>query len=344
MFDKLRPSHTDFILQHIAYTRGKKVTLRREPETLSGGFRRSTYKLTTDQGSFVVSVGRPGAPISQQAHDLQIYLYEKGAPVAKPVGNIGTLSSGHQFQIVEFIAGKNGISSPSESFTQQDMEAFGKAIAKIHALSERYFKEKHVDPDHQGASWRRANELLRMVRVAEDFAVKKWLREGSSIPASIIRMTKELRQTATELPVRKFRSGITHRDTHLGNMIITDKGQVKIIDLESIGRGIPLQDIAFSMLWIAMRAQKEADKLHVSFDNEKAKAFLKGYESVKPLSPEEKQNIFEFIKIQAMSNATVSQMGGFNKEMTPDDYQQWSTEIGLWADRIAKSSNTWIRQ
>jgi len=332
--NKLRPTHIDIILQHISDVEGKKISLSdREPEVLSGGVKRSTYKFATDHGSYVVSISTPRASISQEAHDLQAYLYEKGAPVAKLLGNVGNLPSGHQFQVAEFIAGKSGALT---RFTCEEMEAYGHALAKIHHLTEDFFRRRHIEPTHAREDWKYAGELLGLANDVETQAIIRSLRDDTAISESMLHAINDLREQAYNLPDKKLKSGLAHGDTNLGNMIVAENGQVTIIDLEMCGKGMPLRDLVIPVLWGCF--SRDENKA-IRIDEQKVGAFFKGYDDerikkdIKPLSMEEKRNVLELIKIEVKSFFNMSP----KKWGTPQDYWELGKEVCSWVDRIAHS-------
>jgi Ser/Thr protein kinase RdoA (MazF antagonist) len=333
MTDKLLPSQISAILRHISDAEKRPVSLAGEPEKLSGGARRSTHKISTDHGAYVVSISTAHASASEDMHKLHHYFYENGAPVARPVGGIGELPSGDKFVVSEFVKGK---SNSFIDLTEADMEAFGKALAKTHTLSEQFFHDHHIDPNHESASWRAGAELLRMADAAEKNEVKNWLRDDKPMLGSIMQSAKDLREVAYDMPTKRLKSGLVHRDAHPGNMIVGENGQVTLIDIESAGRGIPFQDVAVAMTWGSTTPWKE-DGVNAKIFYEKAEAFLKGYDSVKPLSAEDRETIFTLIKNQAKATATLSNMNKFNPAFKPDDYFKWSKDVGSWADRVMQS-------
>ncbi len=310
-----------------------------QPILLSGGMRRSTFRINTDQGNYVLSISPASFPALQENHDLHEYLYKNGAPVVRPVGNMGRLPddgdfTDARFEVCDFIEGR---CSTHTRTTSDDMQAFGVALAKTHQLSERYMHDHGIDANHPATSWKVGAEYLRQADAAEKHEYKKWLREGVPVHRAIIESVHELRQRAYDMPDQRLVSGLVHRDAHPGNMIVAENGEALLIDLETCGKGAPFQDIAVAVLWGAAAPDASQGTVRTHIQQESVDAFFKGYESVKPLSIDEKKAIFTLIKNQAKASATLSNMGGFGPHRRdPVEYIGWASQVESWADRVTQ--------
>ncbi len=83
----------------------------------------------------------------------------------------------------------------------------------------------------------------------------------------------------------KLRKGIVHLDIWFDNMNISDEKEVTIFDFDFCGNGWLCYDIAYYILQIHSTEADENEYLL------KRESFLKGYESVTPISDEEKRII-----------------------------------------------------
>lgn len=87
--------------------------------------------------------------------------------------------------------------------------------------------------------------------------------------------------------------GIIHGDFHLGNVLVDIKNQnhiVAILDYEESGKNLYIVDLALTVMGVCFSAGE------VSMDVNLIKALIKGYESVRKLTPKERQSFSEAIR------------------------------------------------
>lgn len=94
-------------------------------------------------------------------------------------------------------------------------------------------------------------------------------------------LLQELRNADTA----NLRKGAVHLDIWFDNIAITDKGEITIFDFDFCGNGWLCLDLAYYILQVRNTEKDEA------ICNSKIESFLKGYESVTPLTTEEKRLI-----------------------------------------------------
>ncbi len=320
----LSSPQTEAILAHIGNVLHKPMTLMQEPQPLPGGLRRPTFRFDTDGGNFVVSISTPKAPLLQRAHDVQHFLYQQGAPVAELIGNIGVLPSGEAFQVTRFAPSKN------TPLTLQDMEAFGATVARVHQCSDAYFAWQHADPDHATARRIHAERLLATARNAEE----TWQRKSMEAPSPIVRAIASLKTTAAQEPHKTYGMGVIHGDVQLGNTIFGEDGKVTLIDLEMAGSGAQLRDLAQGMFYASRLIKQEPGGFPLAMDELRAKAVLKGYESVKLLSPEEKHELFGFLRIMGTSAIASAPSTKHLAKLTSDQLADWDGQMQSWVDTL----------
>lgn len=83
----------------------------------------------------------------------------------------------------------------------------------------------------------------------------------------------------------KLRSGIVHLDIWFDNMVIDQQQDITLFDFDFCGNGWLFLDIGYYILQL-FSTEKEPNEFSIKKD-----AFLKGYESVAPISEEEKNLI-----------------------------------------------------
>ena len=83
-------------------------------------------------------------------------------------------------------------------------------------------------------------------------------------------------------PAEQLRAGIVHLDMGYGNLKIQEDGDIALFDFDNLGNGWLFLDIAYTIM---IMFRQEEDKQQYE---QKAAAFLRGYEGILPVTPEEK--------------------------------------------------------
>jgi Ser/Thr protein kinase RdoA (MazF antagonist) len=94
---------------------------------------------------------------------------------------------------------------------------------------------------------------------------------------------KYLLKELAKVDAVKIRQGAVHMDIWFDNINITKEGKVTLFDFDFCGNGWLCYDIAYYILQLHSTEKAEAER------NEKLKSFLAGYESITPISEEEKR-------------------------------------------------------
>ncbi|MBC8005404.1 MAG: phosphotransferase [Verrucomicrobia bacterium] len=95
---------------------------------------------------------------------------------------------------------------------------------------------------------------------------------------------KYLLQEFSTADIKEIRQGIVHLDIWFDNLNITDENQVTLFDFDFCGNGWLCMDVAYYILQLHNIGRYEEKEYQPKVDS-----FLKGYESVTPISDEEKR-------------------------------------------------------
>jgi len=113
--------------------------------------------------------------------------------------------------------------------------------------------------------------------------LRKFLPVDSDEMAWMVSAQQYLIGEINKADITKLRSGAVHLDIWFDNMNITKDGQITIFDFDFCGNGWLCYDIAYYIL------QLHSTEKGVTQRDLKVEAFLKGYESVTPISDEERR-------------------------------------------------------
>ena len=151
-------------------------------------------------------------------------------------------------------------------------EHVGSVMAQMHRIT-------------QSVKLERVNYTPEVLLIHSLNHLQRFLGEGSDETAWMLATQKYLRGEFEKIKTDQIRHGAVHLDLWFDNINFNDKGEVTIFDFDFCGNGFLCLDIAFYILQIHSTEKEEAER------NAKMEAFLKGYESIVPITDEEKRII-----------------------------------------------------
>ena len=284
---------------------------------LSGGRRKSNYRWHTASGDYVVSVDK--VPVDAQTlakyHHTNI-LREDGFPIPEQYGPYSSLSGGRNFSITRFVE-----STMAENMTKAQIEELAGYIGKLH----RDYKDNARQFDNLETNWG-TNHLLKSVRVkgaqlAVVVASDKPFTNMSRIAGSIGADRKIRKLAQTEL----LPTGMIHSDLNKRNILLKPDGHIALIDWDGMGHSTFLHEMTIATLSCALRSEPEPH-----FSGEHAMAFLKAYNKVRPITPQEAQPLQDMISLQ-MYRDRISLIKWFDKPSKTADGERLSDQARDWA-------------
>lgn len=146
----------------------------------------------------------------------------------------------------------------------------GETMAKIHQVTSNLALE-------------RVTYSSKVVLIDSLVQLQKILTADSEEMAWIVSTQKFLLSKFEEADVNELRSGVVHLDIWFDNMNITKGEELTIFDFDFCGNGWLCYDIAYYIL------QLHSTEKDISQRDSKVLSFLNGYESVTPISEEERR-------------------------------------------------------
>lgn len=245
-----------------------------------------TYKLFSEGTGekYVLRVFRPGYHKEEEMigeltwiHKLSLDTDIKTADVILGLnGNFVQTADGFYIAVFEFIEGHE-ITEIAADKLYFYMEKIGEIAAKLH---------KHV------TNWKESGDLIRFSWDLKDIIGRdgRWGHYSNmkSLPPSDISCyddaSRIIRYRLEKFGRTRDRYGLFHSDLNIHNILINDDDEIYILDFDDCGYGWFLYDIATAVMEYF---DEELDCV--------LSAILKGYEKVRKLSEEEKEEIPTFI-------------------------------------------------
>lgn len=246
------------------YALSQPITCR-----LLRAYTNDVYEVMAGQERFVLKVyggnWRTEAKIRFEIA-LLCHLAWRGLQVARPitghdqdfVRQIETDTGNRYAVLYEYAEGEK----PQQPLTLSLYEAFGRAIARMHSLSDDFvtdYSRPNIDLDYL---------------VDAPLALVLPLVASSEEKESLQKSATQIKNTLAEIGLSSLDWGVVHGDATLDNLHITKSGEIVLYDFDSGGLG-----------WRASDIQGWAIKNDLY--EEKGAAFRRGYLQVRPLHDRE---------------------------------------------------------
>lgn len=158
------------------------------------------------------------------------------------------------------------------NFPKEIHEKIGTIMARIHEITCNY-NLKRINYDAETLIFNPLNHI------------SKFLSSESAEMSFLLSMREVLLEQINTANPDELRKGAIHTDIWCDNLNILDDEKITIFDFDFCGNGWLVQDVAYYILQI-----KSTEKINEEYEEKKA-SFLKGYESVTPLTATEKNLI-----------------------------------------------------
>lgn len=204
---------------------------------------------------------------------LLLHLKEADRQVAFPIAD----KSNHYIQEIEAPEGTRfGVlfsyakGTKTARFSPQTSFFIGQALAKVHQSTENF-------------------ELARMSYNTQNLLdtpilrIKKFFNKNNSDIIFLEKLSAFLTLKIQNIDTPKMRYGSVHLDVWFDNLHIDNEKEITFFDFDFCGNGYLCFDISYFLFQLLTTNLNEAEY------QEKAESFLKGYETVTAISPEEKR-------------------------------------------------------
>jgi Ser/Thr protein kinase RdoA (MazF antagonist) len=235
-----------------------------------------TYLVTTADTRYVFRIyshnWRSDKEIGEELR-LILHLKEKGCSVSHPIAD----AQGQYIQQLQAPEGQRQAVlfsyAPGNKLPQLEPaqhEAIGRLMAQIHRNTEGFALER--------CTYTPAYLLEEPLQLLADFlspdcAEMQFLQTAAT----------NIRNVMEQADPTQLRQGAVHLDIWFDNMSVTPEGEITIFDFDFCGNGGLYLDIAYYILQLyTTEPQEQAYQ-------SKLAAFMQGYESVTPLSDEERR-------------------------------------------------------
>ncbi len=156
------------------------------------------------------------------------------------------------------------------NFSEETHFKIGELMAQIHQIT-------------QNLNLERVHYLPQILLVDSLKQLEKFLPKDTEEMAFMQNAQKYLLNEFSSANVAEIRQGIVHLDIWFDNLNITKDNKITIFDFDFCGNGWLCLDIAYYILQVHSTERDEA------ICKSKVDSFLAGYESVMPISDEEKR-------------------------------------------------------
>ena len=241
---------------------------------IEAGITNSNFFIDTTTDRYVLTI------VENESHEdvewfmqLLAYLYKEKIPCAKPMqsdnGSYTNTLADKPATVVQCLNGADKL-----EVTADDCYAIGQVQAGFHKSCQNYGYTRN---DSRGAAWRQ--QTADKVRNKLDSQELKLLDQ---------QMSSGCWKTLTLLP-----QSVIHADLFRDNVLFNDDGITGIIDFYYACTGCMLYDLAITFNdW----CRDESSRI----DHNRASALLRGYQSVRPLEPDEQTAWPEAVRCAAL--------------------------------------------
>ena len=222
--------------------------------------------------------------------DLLEHLRKEGVPVANAIrmsngellGWTSTKSGERAFALFAYAAGEE---VDEQSITSEQSFQFGKTAAKLHLAANRFeseHKRYHLNLKYL------VDEPLRLIAQQEDESLRVLTQQQVERMHEILaplQPVEDLVTTVRTLETHGDEFGIIHGDLHPSNVHFQGD-QITLFDFDHCAYGWRAYDLAP----LAVLPKEQYEK------------FMEGYESVRPLSEQERESLPTFKKLRRLWN------------------------------------------
>lgn len=263
-------------------------------EVIQGGQMALVWKVQTSKGSICLKrIHRPEKKALFSIH-AQNYLAKKGARVPGIIPNkknqLYTKFGPFLFVVYDWIEGR-----PFELTNNEDLQMIMKGLAKFHKASIGYEPPPGVPVFTKLGRW--PNHAIKRYQQMETW--KKIARKYPDDPFSQLYLSSidpfidEAKSTLARLLDSSYQSwvravmkkpNLCHQDYGTGNSLLGPDGKIWVIDLDTVSYDLPIRDLRKMIIPLL-------DTTGV-WDEEKFNTMLSAYESVSPLTNDQKKVMF----------------------------------------------------
>lgn len=247
------------------------------------GVLNKNYLITTETGKyFVKSIREKRRPSLPYIAEVEKFFYEKGIPAIRMLvsnnGNKVEEYDSETYTVYPFIE-----SVRTHVYSDTDFERMGEMLGRIHLagskeipilLSQKPFDDKPTD-----LILGKLQEHRERVKVPQN--------ETEKLFQEYIQLKLDMLDSALHIEPLPMET-LTHGDYHARNLLLnSDRKIIGVLDWEQSSMNARAYELARSLLYVCFEGEGESHEYQNDKAIESAKAFIKGYSSIYPISNEE---------------------------------------------------------
>ncbi len=270
--DKIKRST---LLAAAAYFKLGKIT---SYSLIRGGNINSNYILLSDQGKYILRVYKFKTK-HEIISELQLlrYLTSNKFPCPEPIGGILRIE-GKYICCFKYIEGK-----PLLQISNHVLEQVANLLAQLHILTKNY--QPQYPREGEGL------EVIKSYVKRKGRVISRSKFKNGTAFIAYLKFELDCLRQINNLP-----GGAIHVDIKPENIIINRKRRVNFIDFDNFYIDSFITDIANALMWLCVSKRER-------LDIQKARVFLKSYNSKKNLTIREEDYLFESIKLYCLKGA-----------------------------------------
>lgn len=247
------------------------------------GVLNKNYLVTTDEGKFFVkSIREKRRPSLPYIAEVEEFFYGKGIPAIRMLvsnnGNKVEEYDSETYTVYPFIE-----SVRTHVYGGADFERMGEMLGRIHLVGSKdiptFLSQKPFDEKPTDLILGKLQEYRERIKVPQN-EIEKLFQDYIQLKLDMLGNTFSVEP----LPM----DTLTHGDYHARNLLLNSNREIiGVLDWEQSSMNARAYELTRSLLYVCFEGEGESHE----YQNEKAirsaKAFIKGYSSIYPISSDE---------------------------------------------------------
>ncbi|NQU98204.1 phosphotransferase [Candidatus Woesearchaeota archaeon] len=246
-------------------------------ERIKQGFMNYNHVVKTDKGSYMLRVSKKIKTKKDKIFEAEMLSHLKGFPVPHFMkdskGNYINTYKGHYYSVYPLLKGRTPIKITSRLFKQ--MAYF---LAKLHNRISSF------ENNTNRFAWYTYSE-----KRAEEFEKTIAKNIGYASEATWLKEQTLLNKLPSNLP-----SGAIHCDVKRDNILVHKGNLSGVVDFDNCQKGPFILDMCISIIWTCTSSK--------GLNLRKTFKFIKHYEKFRPLTIEERKNLYKAVKFAYLSH------------------------------------------
>ena len=258
------------------------------------GSRRSPkVGIVCERGKFLLkrrALVRSNPDRARFAHRVQIHLALAGFPIARLIPTRDHTETIVQirervYELFEFIVGQPFSRKPSET------RGAGEVLARFHQVMEDFVSPPSIPTplgDYHDAPGVRSGLATISATLSSHDSFSGDEAELTELTRSLLDAYDRAAEAVNDAGFSLWPQRIVHADWHPGNMLFKKERVIAVVDYDAVRRSRRAIDVANGVMQFSMIARGDPATWPAELDEERFHAFFSGYESLSPLTAQER--------------------------------------------------------